>query len=351
MIYITGIIGNNKENNQVGLVDVIAMVKSDTEPILEVVINSPGGDSDTGFSIYKFLKNYKERQIYTYSQKQCNSIASVIFCAGEKRFAGCDMTIHNPAFHNPQGIIESEELIYMAEILEKTKKEASSIYKETTNIDDETLYSLMNIETTITPEEAVKFGFATDLDQKLTPILLYENPKNEKMKDEIKEIKETQNKILMFLENIGLKKKRNPKMLILIAADGTEVEIDKDVGEPQIGDIASPIGEWLMPNGETIVIEDVDGVIQITKIIPAGNDSDTEEMKTLKLQNAQLKTEIEKIKSERQTAATLLIESEKSMETILTDYQRLKNKEKSVSMYTPEERHKQKINSINKTKL
>jgi ATP-dependent Clp protease protease subunit len=348
VIYITGIIGSEKEKNQIGLVDVISMVKDDTNSIIEITINSPGGCSDTGFSIYKFLKE-QTRPVYTYSQKQCDSIASIIFCAGEKRFAGCDMTIHNPAFECLLGRIEVSDLIDLTKILEETKQKATNIYKETTNIDDETLSRLMDVETLISPEEAVKIGFATDIDIKIKPILLYEknNLKKGKMEEELKKLQESQNKILMFLEKLGIKKK-SPKMMTLISVNGTEIELEKEVGEPQVGDIASPVGEWLMPNGETIVIEDVEGITKITEI-KQKNPDEGEEMKKMKIQIEELKSENEKLKANMRSSVNLLEESEKSISEIKEDYERLKLKEKTVSMYTPEERERKRVSSFNES--
>jgi ATP-dependent Clp protease protease subunit len=51
-----------------------------------------------------------------------------------------------------------------------------------------------------------------------------------------------------------------PVGYVLTAQDGTEINIEKEEGEdPAVGDVASPDGEFLMPDGTTIVI--ADGVI------------------------------------------------------------------------------------------
>jgi ATP-dependent Clp protease protease subunit len=51
-----------------------------------------------------------------------------------------------------------------------------------------------------------------------------------------------------------------PVGYVLTAQDGTEITIDKPEGEdPAVGDAASPDGEFLMPDGTTIVV--ADGVI------------------------------------------------------------------------------------------
>lgn len=67
-----------------------------------------------------------------------------------------------------------------------------------------------------------------------------------------------------FAEALGLSVKMEeevaPVGYVLTAQDGTEINIDKPEGEdPAVGDAASPDGEFLMPDGTTIVV--ADGVI------------------------------------------------------------------------------------------
>ena len=67
-----------------------------------------------------------------------------------------------------------------------------------------------------------------------------------------------------FAEALGLSVKMEdepaPVGYVLVAQDGTEINIDKPEGEdPAVGDAASPDGEFLMPDGTTIVV--ADGVI------------------------------------------------------------------------------------------
>jgi ATP-dependent Clp protease protease subunit len=59
----------------------------------------------------------------------------------------------------------------------------------------------------------------------------------------------------------------------LSTAAGGSIEIEREEGEPQVGDAASPDGEHAMPDGTTIVI--AEGVI--TEIRPAGEEGEGEE--------------------------------------------------------------------------
>ena len=352
MIYINGVIGNDKSKGQISLLDVVSQCQNDTEHVLRVFITSNGGDTGAGFSIYNFLKNYKERPVHTYATGMCDSIASVIFCAGEKRFIGCDMTIHNPAIDpvslKDENRLESEDLSFMAEVLDKIKKDASDVYKEVSGVDDLTLSSLMDKETKISPEEALKIGFATDL-YRIAPVLLIENPNkiniNQKKEEMEKNLLDEMKTLVESVQMLFKKKQPEAKMLTIIAADGTEIELDKEVGEPQVGDTADKVGRFLMPNGETLVIEEVDGVIQIVEIIPEEDTTQSEEMKALKLEVSQLKNEIQRLKTENLSVTNLL----KKTEPILEDYKLLKQKELPISLYTPEMRLQKERKSYDDT--
>ena len=79
--------------------------------------------------------------------------------------------------------------------------------------------------------------------------------------------------------------------LTLKSDDGTEIEIEREEGEPQVGDNASPDGEHHMPDGSVIVIENG----KITEIRPkeeeqpAEEPATDEEKETLKQENQSLK--------------------------------------------------------------
>lgn len=126
--------------------------------------------------------------------------------------------------------------------------------------------------------------------------------------------------ISRLLAKAGYKKLSDVKMnaLAVTAADGTELTIEREEGEPQVGDAASPDGEFVMEDGSTIVI--ADGVV--TDIMPADddvsaegldenelmekveelqteNDSLTEEVETLTQEKEELEAQLEALKGAR----------------------------------------------------
>lgn len=95
-----------------------------------------------------------------------------------------------------------------------------------------------------------------------------------------------------FAEAIGLSVKMEadpaPVGYVLTAQDGTEITIDKPEGEdPAVGDAASPDGEFLMPDGTTIVV--TDGVItEIRDAEPEPNPDDEAHKAEIEAKDAEI---------------------------------------------------------------
>ena len=78
------------------------------------------------------------------------------------------------------------------------------------------------------------------------------------------------------------------KDIELQTEDGQVLTVEREEGDPEVGDAASPDGEWLMPDGRTIIVSD--GVI--TEIREAVTDGG-EDVEALKAEIARLTTELE----------------------------------------------------------
>lgn len=303
MITIQGIIGEkpkdaNPEDKYVNLLSVIEQVQAEGQNDIHVLINSIGGDVDTGFAIYNYLINLPNK-IITECRGECASIASVIFLAGEVRIAGCPLMIHNPYIEAVGG--DKKMLEAAAEWIGEVEKRLERTYTERTNLDADVLSYLMDEETYISPSQAVSLGFATQAAQlaqakrmalaKLNIVnIINKNPKKmEKSRSE------------RFRELLGLKAKPKAKAMSLTAADGSVLSVSREEGDPQVGDEASPDGTFTMPDGSVITV--VDGVI--TEITQASNQEaevTPEEIITvfeeLEQENEELKQENEELKAE-----------------------------------------------------
>lgn len=270
MIHIKGIIGN--EEGEVSLLNLIEQVQKEQSDTIYILIDSNGGDLEVGFSMYEYLLSL-DKQVTTESVNNCASAATLPFIAGTIRIAGCPIMIHNPFI--PQLAGDSEFLRIAADWVEEKEKKAEKIYSDRTKLNINTISELMRAETYLSPNQAVSLGFATQAKQ-IALARLDINPNTNK--NESKMSKEQKSAGDIIREALGLKPKvkneEPPKVLgmDLTTANGATLTVEREEGNPQVGDVASPDGSHPMPDGSVIVVEG--GVI--TEIVEVQNTTDQE---------------------------------------------------------------------------
>ena len=127
--------------------------------VINVCINSYGGETAEGLAIYNALRRHKAR-IRTICDGFACSAASIVFMAGDERVMNTAslLMIHN-VWTYAEG--NAEELRKAASDLDVISGTAANAYREHVNISDEELERLLSEETWITPTQAVEWGFAT----------------------------------------------------------------------------------------------------------------------------------------------------------------------------------------------
>ena len=304
MILLKGIIGE-----QVTLANVVASVNADTDPILQVHINSIGGDVGTGIAIYEYLRNYKERPVYTYAVEECMSIASIIFLAGSRRFAGCPIMIHLPMITPEEGDhYNTEDLTILSAYLQDVNKRMIKIYKEVTGADEKTLELLMKETSYIAPKEAITLGFAHETTAPRALAIFNINNKNlsEMAKKTMKEIIASAKALA---KAAGEFLTPDVKAMDITDVNGQVLSVTREEGEPQVGDAASPDGIYTLEDGRTITV--AGGVI--TEIMdPVIGE---EEMEALRAENEQLRNSVAELTAALGESVTAMEEAE----TELTD--------------------------------
>jgi len=307
MIKINGIIGiadKNTKEKYYSLIDLITAVKKlpEDEPV-HILINSPGGDMETAFSMHDYLRALG-RTITTECVGTCASAATIVFLAGDKRIANCPIVIHNP-WTTTQG--NAEQIRDVADWIAECEKRMEKFYSEKTGQDAKTLSALMDEETCISPKQAIILKFATEA--KPIAVAFINNQKI--IHKPISKMAE--NKKTGFWARFGqafasldgeIPEPQSGKppvnSMVLSTVDGEEVSIDREEGAPEVGDTASPDGEWTMPDGSVIII--VDGVI--TEIRPAEGET---EIEALRAENEQLKAELAQAKATARTQDELKV--------------------------------------------
>ena len=155
---LSGLLQANSDQSSYDLANQIASIPEDWA--ITVHINSNGGELKEGLGIYNVLKS---RDVTTICEGFAASAGSVIFCAGKTR-------IMQPAsllfIHQAQMSADgnADDFQKAADDLRIVTSAAVEAYKEAgITIDDDQLDAMLKAETWITPEEAVAYGFATQI--------------------------------------------------------------------------------------------------------------------------------------------------------------------------------------------
>jgi ATP-dependent Clp protease, proteolytic subunit ClpP len=139
---------------------------------INVYINSNGGVVDTAIAINNALRRHKAK-VTVNIDGIAASAATLITCAGD--------TVRMPKnalfmIHNPSTIAmgDSEEMRKQADVLEKYKNSITETYLQKVNINKEKLSELMDNESWLSAEEALKYGFIDEIIEN-TDIQVVEN--------------------------------------------------------------------------------------------------------------------------------------------------------------------------------
>lgn len=138
----------------------LQMLDPDIE-VINVHINSYGGEVAEGLAIYNLLRNHKAK-VRTYCDGFACSAASVVYMAGDERImnAASLLFIHN-AWTYTAG--NANQLRKDADDLDKITQASIEAYKSRANITEDELKELLDAETWLLPSEALEMGFATSI--------------------------------------------------------------------------------------------------------------------------------------------------------------------------------------------
>ena len=233
----------------------ITSIPADDDKI-DLTINCRGGMVDTALAMYDALRA-TGKTISAEVIGECSSSATLLLLSARadlrKAHPNATILIHNPYI---SGFVEGDakQVGNIADSLQDVQDKFLDIYVERTGNDRETLQAIMDEGKPMSAERAKELGFISDI---ILPISAQnKNPKiNNKMT-----LKE---RIFMALAKVF--------GMTLKTADGKTLELEKESGEPIVGDkVTSEDGEYLMPDGSTIVVEGG----TITEIRPAKDEAD-----------------------------------------------------------------------------
>lgn len=137
---------------------------STIDGVVDVVIDSAGGDLFAGLAIYDMFSD-REMNIHV---KRAGSVASVIALSGKNAPTveeGGGFAIHNAHVENTKG--NHNDLRRVADSLEKYSQIVARIYQQKTKLSNAQAVSLMNDSTMIDSSDSITLGFASKVVERM----------------------------------------------------------------------------------------------------------------------------------------------------------------------------------------
>ena len=274
----------------------IAGIPEDDDTI-DMRINSPGGVVTEGWTIIDKLRATGKKIIATIEGEASSMASLVLLAASERRaYKHARLLIHEAYFreYTLAGAYRKDDLEKLAKELDEDNQRALDFMVERTGADRATLEAIMKEDKPMDMERAKELGFIHEI---LEPVSAsargWNRPTMKTNSSTDMENKKTIAQAFKAMaEALGLSVKMEdappPVGYVLTAQDGTEINIDKPEGEdPAVGDAASPDGEFLMPDGTTIVV--ADGVItEIRDAEPEPNPDDEAHKAEIEAKDAEI---------------------------------------------------------------
>ena len=293
-----------------------AKPKDDKQILLD--INCPGGSCVEGFAIYDKLRSLEGHTITAEIIGECSSMATIVLMAASvrKAHANARICIHKPRYeHMFMEQMTDQDALRMYTALHDETERLKKIYLDRTSFTDDELESLMDEDRYMTAEEALRYGVITEIIQPMTASKT--NHITAMKKTELKAWQKKAMCAIGLAHLVAELEKEEVIAMTLNTEDGSTIEVEREEGEPQVGDAATPDGEHKMADGTTIVI--ADGVI--TEIKPAEEQVEEEESDETAEAIKAMKEEIDALTAENEDLKKQLSASkanEKSAQDIET---------------------------------
>ena len=241
--------------------DFIASIPEDDNSI-EMLIHSRGGSVSEGWAIIDKLRA-TGKTISATIDGTCASMAVTLFLAASIRKAHEHAVIH---IHNPYIPGESlmceklnaSTLAGMATDMSAESDKMAAWYAERTGTDIATIKAIMDEDRDMAMDEAVALGFVQEVLPPVSASIEKTKPNN------IMNDKQNKMGVLSALANfLGIKvalEEDKAQAMVLMTNEGVELTVERNDGEDiEVGDKASPDGEYTLDDGTVVVV--ADGVI------------------------------------------------------------------------------------------
>lgn len=279
---------------------------------IDVRLHCNGGSCTEGWAIYDRLRA-TGKEITCTVEGNAASMATVILMAAPKErrkaYASAEICVHNPWISSwgLSDIVTADDLDKAAKDLRDIQEKMLNLYVERCECDKEEMQALMNEDKYIGVNEAIRLGLIGEV---IAPVsakkqgAVFNNKSKNKMAKEEKKVEVKASLIDRALAKLGIKNLDElAKGMDLSTSDGQMLTVEREEGEPQVGDKATPDGEFMMPDGKTIVVKD--GVItdiQTGAQGSNGGDENGDRVEELEQEVEDLKKRIEELEQEKNDA-------------------------------------------------
>lgn len=275
---------------------------------IDVRIHCDGGSVVEGWGIYDRLRA-TGKDITCTVEGNAASMATVILMAAPKErrraYKNAQICVHNPwvPAYALGDTLTAAELEKAASDLKETQEKMLDLYVERCECNREEMQALMDEDKYIGVDRAMELGLIGEI---IAPAsakkqgLVFNNKKENKMAEKNEKVEIKASLLDRALAKLGLKNiEELAKGLDLSTSDGQTLTVEREEGEPQIGDKASPDGTFEMPDGKTIVVKD--GAITDIQTSSSGG-SKGEEGSELEKRVAELENEVKELQEKLESS-------------------------------------------------
>lgn len=294
----------------------------DDDNAIDVRLHCDGGSVVEGWGIYDRLRA-TGKVITCTVEGNAASMATVIMMAAPKErrraYKSAQICVHNPwvPAYALDDTLTASELEKAASDLKETQDKMLDLYVERCECNREEMQALMDEDKYIGVDRAMEMGLIGEI---IAPAsakkqgLVFNNKNNKTMAKEKDEKVEVKASLLdRALAKLGLKNiDELAKGMDLSTSDGQTLTVEREEGEPQIGDKASPDGTFVMPDGKTITVKD--GAISDIQTSSSGGDEGGEGSE-LEQRIAELENEVKELQEKLETSKNACKQAEAMAKT------------------------------------
>ena len=275
-------------------------------------IHCRGGSVVEGYAIHDIIQN-SGKVIKMTVEGQCASIATVVLLSAKPEnrsmYQNATLFIHNPFVPFLDGGLTSDKLLEYSNDLKKEEDRLLDFYVANTTANREELKIMMDAETSLNADEAIKLGF---ISKKIIPILSKKSKINNFKMDETKflelqnSLKDKDTLLNKILKKLNLKATKDVLAMEINTSEGT-LTIETEGTTYAVGDKASPDGSFTTDDGDVITVSGG----KITSI----DEPAEETMDAIKKKCSDLETELAELKALKVTETEDLIAKQTLIET------------------------------------